>query len=160
MTNATSLNCEKFCFHLAEHKIIPVEELRNECERDEMVKRVIRRVIDGDWQGCTQAESPFKKVCGLLTVENGLLHNGTRPYIPPRMRSIIIERAHETHPGVQATKKMVNLMSWWPGVGKDVEKFVNDCSECAKNRPRTEKSADTWPEAKPWERLHMDWAYI
>ena len=83
-------------------------------------------------------------------MENGLLHNGTRPYIQPRMQSIIIEWAHETQPGVQATKKMVNLMSWWPGVGKDVEKFVNGCSECAKNCPRDEKSADTWAEAQPW----------
>ena len=51
-------------------------------------------------------------------------------------------------------------MSWWPGFGKDVEKFVSAYSECAKIRPRTEKSIDTWPDAQPWERLHMDWAYI
>ena len=55
---------------------------------------------------------------------------------------------------------MVNLMSWWPGVGKDVEKVISACSECAKIGPRTEKSIDTSPDAQPWERLHMDWAYI
>ena len=55
---------------------------------------------------------------------------------------------------------MVNLTSQWPGVGKDVEKFVNACSEFAKIRPRTEKSIDTWPDAQPSERLHMDWASI
>ena len=76
------------------------------------------------------------------------------------MQNIVIERAHDTHPGVQATKNIVNLMSWWPGVGKDVEKFISACSECAKILPRTEKSIDTWPEAQPWKRLHMYWAYI
>ena len=76
------------------------------------------------------------------------------------MRNIVIERAHDTHPGVQATKNMVNLKSWWPGVGKDVEKFIIDCSECAKIRPRTEKSIDTWPDPQLWEKLHIDWAYI
>ena len=49
-------------------------------------------------------------------------------------------------------------MSWWPGVGKEVEKFMIACSESAKIP--TEKSVDTWPDAQPWERLHMDWGYI
>ena len=100
------------------------------------------------------------KVSGFLTFANGLLYNGTRNYNPPRMRNSVIERAHDTHPGVQATKNMVNLMYWWPGVRKDVEKFISVCSECGKIRPRTEKLVDTWPDAQKWERLHMDWAYI
>ena len=133
LVDYSSSNFDEFCVHYAEHKLIPFEELRSECERDELAKRIIRRVIDGDWKACTQVECIFKKVSGLLTVENGLLYNGTRPYIPPRMRNIVIERAHDTHPGVQATKNMVNLMSWWPGVGKDVEKFISACSKCAKS---------------------------
>ena len=155
-----SSNLDEFCVHFAEHKLIPFEELRSECERDELAKQIIRGVIDGDWKVCTQVESIFKKVSGFLTVENGLLYNGTRPYIPPRMRNIVIERAHDTHPGVQATKNKVNLMSWWPGDGKDVEKFISACFECAKIRPRTEKSIDIWPDAQPRERLHMDWTSI
>ena len=155
-----SSNLDEFWVHFAEQKLILFEELRSECERDEMAKRIIRRVIDGDWKACTQVASISKKVSGFLTVENGLLYNGTRPYIPPRMRNNLIERAHDTHLGIQATKNMVNLMSWWPGVGKDVGKFISACSDYAKIRPRTEKSINTWPDAQPWERLHMDWAYI
>ena len=94
---------DEFCVRFAEYKLIPFEELRSECERDELAKRIIRRVIDGDWEACTQVESFFKKVSGFLTVENGLLYIGTRPYITPRMRNIVIERDHDTHPGVQAT---------------------------------------------------------
>ena len=91
---------------------------------------------------------------------NGLLYNGTRTYISPRMRNLVTERAHDTNPCVQATKNMVNLMSWWPGVGKDVETFTSACSECGTIRPLTENSIDTWPDAQPWERLHMDRAHI
>ena len=133
--------------------------LRSECERDELAKRIIRRVIDGDWKACTQLEY-FKKIFGFLTVENRLLYSGTRPYIPPRMRNIVSERPHDTYPGVEATKNTMNLMSWWPGVGKNVEKFISACSECAKIWPRTEKPIDTWPDAQPWERQHMYWSYI
>ena len=59
------------------------------------------------------------------------MYNGTGPYIPRKMRNIALERAHDTHPGVQATKKMVNLKSWWPGDGKQV--------------------------AQSWERINIDW---
>ena len=52
-------------------------------------------------------------------------------------------------------------MSCWPEAEKDVvEKIKCACSECAQTRPRTEKLVDTWPDAQPWERLHMDWSYI
>ena len=39
---------DEFSVHFAEHKLI--EELRNECERNESAKRIIRLVIDGDWK--------------------------------------------------------------------------------------------------------------
>ena len=142
LVDYSSSNLDEFCVHFAELKLIPFEELRSECERDELAKRIIRRVIDGDWKAWTQVESIFKKLSGFLTVEKVLLYNGTIPYIPPRMRNIVIERAHDTHPGVQATKNNVNLLSWWPGVGRDVEKFFSACSECAKIRLRTEQSIE------------------
>ena len=69
------------------------------------------RVTHGDWKACTQAKSIFKKVSGSLTVEDGLLYNGIRAYIPPRMRNIVNKRAHDTYSGVQATTNMVNVMS-------------------------------------------------
>ncbi len=26
--------------------------------------------------------------------------------------------------------------------------------------PRIEKTVDSWPNAKPFERIHMDWAHV
>ena len=112
------------------------EGMRSECERVELAKQINRRVIDGDRKACTQVESIFKQVSDFLTVENRLQYNGA--YIPSRTRNIVIKRAHDTHPGVP-TKNTVNLISWWPGAGKDVEKFISACSECAKIRPRMSK---------------------
>ena len=65
-----SPNNDELCVHFAENKLIPFEELRSECERDELATRIMRRVIDGDWKACTHVESIFKKVSGFLIVEN------------------------------------------------------------------------------------------
>ena len=79
---------------------------------------MIRRVIDGDGK---HVSNVFKKATGsLIKVESGMLDNGARHYNPPRMQKIVIERAHDTHIGPQATKNMVILKSWWLGTGKDV----------------------------------------
>ena len=62
LVDYSSSNLDEFCVHFAEHKLIPFEELRSECERDELAKRIIRRVIDGDWKACTKVESIFENV--------------------------------------------------------------------------------------------------
>ena len=49
-----------------------------------------------------QTEIVFKEASGFLTFDKELLQNGTRPYIPPRMRKIVIEQTHGTQLGVQA----------------------------------------------------------
>ena len=46
--NYSSVNLDEFTVHFAEHKLITLEELRSECKRDELAKRKITRVIDGD----------------------------------------------------------------------------------------------------------------
>ena len=112
LVDYSSSNFDEFCVHFAEHKHIPFEELSSECERDELAKRSIRGVIDGDWKVYSSRENLQKSISVFLIDENGLLYNGTRPFSPPRMRIIVFEQAHDTHTGVQATKNMVNLMSW------------------------------------------------
>ena len=75
---------DEFYVHFVEHKLIHFEELRSECERDKLAQQIFRRIIDGDWKACTEAESFFKTRSGFLTVENGLglLYNGTRRSSP------------------------------------------------------------------------------
>ena len=66
-------------------------------------------------------------------------------------------KAHETHPGKNATDRM---MAWWPGISQDVFRYVSKCKECQEHRPSLGKTVSTWPEAEDWERLHTDWGYV
>ena len=55
-----SSKLDEFCVHFVDHELIPFEELTIKCERDELAKRIIRRVINGDWKACTQVASFFQ----------------------------------------------------------------------------------------------------
>ena len=38
--------------------------------------------------------------------------------------------------------------------------MVHLCSQCSKLRPNTSKSTHKWPISAPFERMHMDWAFV
>ena len=73
---------------------------------------------------------------------------------------MVMAKAHETHPGKNATETAVRMMAWWPGISQDVLRYVSKCKECQENRPSLGKTVSIWPEAEVWERLHMDWGYV
>ena len=49
---------------------------------------------------------------------------------------------------------------WWPGLDRDIEAAVKECSSCQLNRglpPSAPLHPWTWP-TRPWARLHLDYA--
>ena len=100
------------------------------------------------------AERVLNEISGVLTVENKLLHNGSRPYIPRNMLNVVIERAHDTHNGAQATKKMVNLL---PGAVELV--IMSKIPD--QNVHNTDKKIISWSMSgqahEKKERLHVNW---
>ena len=81
-------------------------------------------------------------------------------FIPPKLRHLALAKAHETHPGKNATEASVRMIAWSPGITQDVQHFVSKCKNCQMNRPSRGITFSTWPEADVWERLHMDWGYV
>ena len=73
---------------------------------------------------------------------------------------MVMAKAHETHPGKNATETAARMMAWWPGISQDVPRYVSKCKECQETRPSLGKTASTWPEDEVWERLHMDCGYV
>jgi len=54
----------------------------------------------------------------------------------------------------------MKISCWWPGMDKDIEKMIQACYTCSKLRPQTLKTIDKWDPCGPFERLHMDWAFV
>lgn len=144
-----------------EKKILELQEVQHELQFDKIGQNIIQRVISGKWQNCTEAEIPFKKVSHLLTIDNNVLYQGTRLYIPPRLRQKAFNITHsERHSGIQSSIRRIQLSAWWPGMSQDVERMTKQCETCNKIRPICARTCDTWPEANPFDRIHMDWAHV
>lgn len=98
--------------------------------------------------------------------EQGILRFRDRICIPDNseMKKAILEESHRSklsiHPG--ATKMYQDLKSlfWWPGMKRDVAKFVYACLTCQKSKVEHQKPAGLMqylevPEWK-WDSISMD----
>lgn len=81
--------------------------------------------------------------------------------VPSSLRKKVFDIIHKSnHSGMHSTFYRICLNSWWPGMFSFVQQHVSKCHTCNETRPRMGRSVDKWPKAKPFERMHMDWAYI
>ena len=135
-------------------------EIKTELRSDRLFQDVIKRIKSGLWKQCSEAEKGFEQQKDALTIHNEIIFRGVVPFFPPKLRPMVMVKAHETHPVKNATETAVPMMTWWPGINQDVLRYHSKCRECQENRPCLGKTASTWPEAEVWERLHVDWGYV
>ncbi|KFD48319.1 hypothetical protein M513_10811, partial [Trichuris suis] len=100
--------------------------------------------------------------CTELSVSYGCLVWGIRTVIPTKLRSKILAKLHQTHPGRERMVLMARQFCWWPGMSKDIEMKVRSCEGCItaqKNPPKV--AVRPWEVADgPWKRIHVDFANV
>lgn len=68
-----------------------------------------------------------------------------RPYVPASLRHPVFTSVHRvSHPGVRATKQLIARRFVWPGLNKDVARWVKACLAC--QRAKIHRHNHTIPE--------------
>ena len=98
-------------------------------------------------------------------IEDGVVLKEGRIYVPEgELRGEIIRLHHDTpvggHGGRWKTTELVTRNYWWPGVTKEVGKYVDGCDACQRYKNRSEAPAEKlMPNAipeKPWSHISAD----
>lgn len=89
-----------------------------------------------------------------------------RIYMPidSKLREDIIREHHDSclagHPGQYKTHKLVTRDYWWPGILRDVHRYVEGCESCQRTKPHhTPVATPLHPHdvpTKPWEQVLID----
>ncbi|XP_058456779.1 uncharacterized protein K02A2.6-like [Malaya genurostris] len=85
---------------------------------------------------------------------------GDRVIVPEMFRRRILQQFHRGHSGMVRMKAIARSFVFWPGIDNDIEDFVKHCTPCllAAKTP-TKTTLESWPiPAKPWSRIHIDYA--
>ena len=155
---------DRVCFainiYFAQTDLVTQAEIKTELGTNRLFQDIMKRIKSRNWKQCFEAGKGFEQQKDALTLHNGIIFRGVVPFIPPKLRHLVLATEHETHPGKNATEATVRMIAWWLGITPEVQHFVSICKNCQINRPSLGKTVCTWPEADVWERLHMDWGYV
>ena len=142
---------------------ISSRQIRQWTDKDPILAKVRRRVQDG-WPDQEEERGqdflPFFRRRYELSTEGGCVMWGSRVVVPSQGRKRALDLLHEAHPGIVRMKSLARGYIWWPGIDKQIERCVKDCTACqsvSKLPPVVPLHPWGWPE-KPWSRVHVDYA--
>ncbi|XP_015366610.1 PREDICTED: uncharacterized protein K02A2.6-like [Diuraphis noxia] len=97
-----------------------------------------------------------------ICVDKDILMWRYRILIPKVLRKDLLKEVHSTHMGMSKMKTLCRSYTWWPGLDKDIEKWVQICDACLQSR-----SEPILAEPKKWkeasclmDRIHIDFLYL
>ena len=116
---------DRVCFALdniyfVQSNLVTQSDVKTELGSDRLFQNVIKEIKSGIWKQCSEAEKGFEQQKDTLTNHNGIIFSGVVPFIPPKLRPMVMAKTHLTHPGKNATETAVQMMTWWPGTSQDV----------------------------------------
>jgi len=134
-----------------------LEKIKRARSKDEDVVRVVEEMKKA---GVKELQGNEWKIEGELVLKEG------KVYVPKdeELRAEVIRLHHDVpasgHGGRWKTVKSVMRNYWWPGVIRDVGKYVEGCDLCQRMKNRVEEPAGKLklsevPE-KPWTHLIVD----
>ena len=134
-----------------------VEKIKKARSKDEDVVRVVEEM----------KKAGVKELRGNeWKIEGDLVLNERKVYVPKNeeLRAEVIRLHHDVpaagHEGRWKTVELVTRNYWWPGVTRDVGKYVEGCDLCQRMKNRTEEPAGKLKLSevpqKTWSHLTVD----
>ena len=75
----------------------------------------------------------------------------------------MLNQTHSAHSGISACKRRIKEVMYWPGISRDMEKFVEECKIYKQNVEITNKHETLQQhdrEKSPWAKIGMDLCQI
>lgn len=120
---------EKFLvLAILESTAVDITEVENETNQDQELKLVRESLRSGVWSN--QETKPYEPFQAELGVVEELVVRGHKMVIPKSLRNRFLQLAHEGHPGESAMKRRLRERVWWPGMDKEISKWVASCEGC------------------------------
>ncbi|XP_057302732.1 uncharacterized protein K02A2.6-like [Hydractinia symbiolongicarpus] len=124
-------------------------------KEDKLLTELKDCIITGSFNGKFKKAAPWKPH---LSIKDDVVMFKDRMVVPKKLRTRVLQLAHQGHQGIVRTKQRLHSKVWWPGMSKEAEEFVNTCHSCQVTEPLTPHTPlemTTMPR-KPWLLLGCD----
>ena len=141
---------------------VTADQIRECTRKDPQLAQIVQFVQQGWPSSCPSSDllSSFYEKRMELSLYEGCLLWGNRVVIPTPCREAVLTELHAGHPGCTRMKGLSRMYVWWPGITKDIESTVRNCTACQMHQstpPVAPLHPWSWP-TRPWARLHLDYA--
>ena len=143
-----------------------LEEIRQKQLDDHICSQVITFCKLDHWPERAKKDEELRAywlVWQDLSVQAGLLLYQCHLVIPALLQEDILQRLHQGHQGIVKCRALARESVWWPGLSKRMEKVVEACLTCEKDRQYPEDRQyppepmrPTKTPDYPWQRIGMD----
>ena len=137
------------------------DQLRESTSTDTTL-RGLQQIVYQGWpdkiSDLPQELRPYWSYRDEIGMSNGVLFKGRQVIIPEALRQDILNQLHESHLGIEKTRRLMRDSVYWPNVNKDIEQMVKTCSTCQEHQPEQNKQpllAHDIP-ASPWTKVASD----
>ena len=107
-------------------KSCTLNELRAASADDQEMQIALKSLRSGRWT----SGGFLLHVRHYLTEAKGLLYYNRCLVVPQKLRTKLVEIAHEGHQGSTKTKMRLRSKVWWPGLNRDVDDHIKRCLAC------------------------------
>ena len=129
-----------------------LREIRRAQREDKLIDRWRIAVIDKKIPNTTISKDDLimRKQYWSFTLKRGILYRTLKEddqeinqlVVPTSYRNEILQSLHNEcgHPGKERTTRLVRDRFYWPGVGKDVAAWVDECNRCLLRKSTTDRA--------------------
>ena len=84
--------------YFVQSDLVAQSDIKTELGLNRPFQDVIKQTKSGIWKQFPEAEKGFEQQKDALTIHNGIIFLGVVPFIPSKLRPMVMAKAHETHP--------------------------------------------------------------
>ena len=99
-------------------------------KQDLVLKKIIKAIEEDSEQDIAQLGNYYKSFINNLHVSGGCLYFDDRLVIPACLRSTMLHRLHEAHPGQFAMESLATQYIYWPKIYREIQVHGENCIEC------------------------------
>ena len=139
--------------------------LADAARADEPYQHLRRYVVEGFPESRLALHAsalPYWKLRDQLSVDEDLVLYGARVVVPKALRRQTLARLHDSHKGVEATKRRARMSVFWPGIDSDIASTVHACEPCQVLQPSQQREPyrnDDKP-TRPFESVSADFFQV
>ena len=113
-------------------------EIRVETSTDPLMKSITDFIANG-WPSHESAVPhsirDYYRERALLSLNDGVVTYKLQIVMPPKMQDDALRQLHESHQGISKCRERTASAIWWPGISRDIKRFMDRCYTYRRNRP-------------------------